>query len=401
MRRVVEEDADLDIPGLPLPRSVDRLTSMPPRSEPPDFKLQTLYLNARRLAELAGGQSVQQVVSAGSQFDSLDKLGLNARIGSLGRVMRDWLWENRASVLRFERLLLTGKLRKGSIFFTERDFYCRNVAPRVRASSATPQMTAKYALAGREVELRLLAHSDHVAPGSAGALLTGRASGLFVVGVVNKIGRQTVDASAVFAGHCVDPSSTDMWPQSPWRTEIQVESINAFAQCGLEAFPHERELKRLKDIPERDIKGAFATLLNEDAVPKDWGGERSDLFTTRVQVRGQRVSASFAFKGPAKFHPMTMADLGKNGDQIDRLLTEPAELLVLQHCHRVLAPVRNMMKAYANQIGNQRSYCVIDGGDTLRILRAYGLCGQTSKPRPPPARDPDDDEPEFDEVDAG
>ena len=72
---------------------------------------------------------------------------------------------------------------------------------------------------------------------------------------------------------------------------------------------------------------------------------------------------------------MTMAELGKNGDQIDRLFSEPAELLVLQHCHEVTHPVRAVMRAYAERISNPRLFCVVDGYDTLRILQAYGKCG--------------------------
>ena len=343
-------------------------------------------MNARRLVELAGDHAVQHALSSVSQAFQTDKIAANVRFGALGRLMRDWLWQNRDSVPRLERLLLTGKLKRGNIFFTERDFYCRNVAPRVRPSSAVPQMMAKYALTDRIIEVRVLTHSDHVVPGSGGALLTGRVGRLFVVGVINEIEHDVVEASAVFAGHCVDLTSDFMFWQSPWTQAVHVERLDAFSRCKDEAFPRERELKALQGIPEEEIKRSFARLLGEDVIPKDWGGERSDLFTTRVHVDGRRVSASFAFKGPSKFHPMTLADLGKNGDQIDRLLTEPAELLVLQHCHLVSTPVRNMMKAYANQLGNQRLYCIIDGSDTLRILRAYEMCGQTSKPQPQPRR---------------
>jgi hypothetical protein len=90
---------------------------------------------------------------------------------------------------------------------------------------------------------------------------------------------------------------------------------------------------------------------------------------------GERISTAFAFKGPAKFHPMTNADLGKNGDQINRLFAEPARLLVLQHCHQITSPVRDTMRAFAQQMGNPRLFCLIDGYDTLRVLKAYGKCG--------------------------
>ncbi len=72
---------------------------------------------------------------------------------------------------------------------------------------------------------------------------------------------------------------------------------------------------------------------------------------------------------------MTMADLGKNGDQINRLFAEPAELLVLQHCHEITPPVRGTMRAFAEQMGNPRLFCLINGYDTLRLLKAYGKCG--------------------------
>jgi hypothetical protein len=79
---------------------------------------------------------------------------------------------------------------------------------------------------------------------------------------------------------------------------------------------------------------------------------------------------------------MSLAVLGKRGDQIDRLFTEPAQLLVLQHCHNVRSEVRGLMKAYAMRQGDPRRFCVIDGPATLKVLRAYNLCGQQSNPMP-------------------
>ena len=93
-----------------------------------------------------------------------------------------------------------------------------------------------------------------------------------------------------------------------------------------------------------------------------------------MRWKDERISTAFAFKGPAKFHPMTVADLGKNGDQINRLFSEPADLLVLQHCQGITPAVRGMMRAFAQQMGNPRLFCLIDGYDTLRLLQAYGKC---------------------------
>src|SRR5262249_33068164 len=139
-----------------------------------------------------------------------------------------------------------------------------------------------------------------------------------------------------------------------------------------------RALEPLRAIPEVEIKNAFAEIVGEPMAPKDWGGERSDLFSSRVILDGNRISSAFVFKGPAQFKPMTLAQLGKNGDQIDRLFSEPADLLVLQHCHEITQPVRATMRAYAQQMGNLRLFCLIDGYDTVRLLRAYKKCGFTS-----------------------
>jgi hypothetical protein len=160
------------------------------------------------------------------------------------------------------------------------------------------------------------------------------------------------------------------------------DGIDSFSAIRNEAQLRKvSDLSTLKTIAESDIKTAFAEIIGEPDVPKDWGGEKSDLFSTRLILDGDRISAAFAFKGPSKFVPMTMAHLGKNGDQIERLFSEPARLLVLQHCHVITPPVRAMMRAFAQQVSNLRLFCLIDGYDTLRLLRAYEKCGlAASKP---------------------
>jgi len=69
---------------------------------------------------------------------------------------------------------------------------------------------------------------------------------------------------------------------------------------------------------------------------------------------------------------MTIASLGKNGDQIDRLAQTAADLMVVQHCHTITAPVVNMLKAYASNFRDPKRYMLIDGLDTIRILRRFG-----------------------------
>ena len=145
------------------------------------------------------------------------------------------------------------------------------------------------------------------------------------------------------------------------------------------------DLDVLKAVPEKKIKQAFAEIISESEVPKDWGGEQFDLRTTVMSVEGQRLRAAIAFKGPARFRPMTIASLGKNGDQIDRLAQTAADLMVVQHCHTMTATVVNMLKAYASNFRDPKRFMLIDGLDTIRILRHFGYL---SLPPPPLARRP-------------
>ena len=70
---------------------------------------------------------------------------------------------------------------------------------------------------------------------------------------------------------------------------------------------------------------------------------------------------------------MKASHLGKNGDQIVRLASEPAQLLILQHCHLVSPAVVTTLRAFAVNPSAPRRYCVIDGPDTYRLLQAYDL----------------------------
>ena len=128
----------------------------------------------------------------------------------------------------------------------------------------------------------------------------------------------------------------------------------------------------MKHVSELAFKTCLAKLLG-DPVKKDWGGEMSDHFTCHLNLMGRRVSGAFLLKGPARFQPMTLNQLGKNNDQIYRLSQEPADVLFVQHCHEIESAVRATLRAFAVQPGRPRRYCLIDGRDSLWLLRAYGL----------------------------
>lgn len=129
----------------------------------------------------------------------------------------------------------------------------------------------------------------------------------------------------------------------------------------------------MQEISERAFKACLCRILG-DRPQKDWGGETSDHFTTHLHLQGRRFTAAFLLKGPGSgFSQMEMTHLGKRGDQIYRLAAEPADMLIVQHCHEIGAPVRATLRAFAVQPSRARRYCVIDGRDSFRLLIAYGL----------------------------
>jgi hypothetical protein len=131
----------------------------------------------------------------------------------------------------------------------------------------------------------------------------------------------------------------------------------------------------LLSVPEAEVKTAICGIIGESAEFRDWGGERSDVFTSRVAYRGRRVHTAMLLKGPAVGPVLYPAGLGKRGDQDMRLFSEPAELLILQFNGRIDSAVHQRLWTLAQNRGmhgERPTVCVIDGTDTARLLRAYG-----------------------------
>jgi hypothetical protein len=168
-----------------------------------------------------------------------------------------------------------------------------------------------------------------------------------------------------------DPKWQDriMW----WNKDFFENFIEDFDEFS-KVLDHEKpaDISLMKDISERSFKRALGQILG-DPTSKDWGGETSDHFTSHLHLKGRRLNAAFLLKGPAHFAPMGLNHLGKNNDQIVRLAHEPADVLVIQHCHEILPAVRSTLRAFAVQPNSARRYCLVDGRDSLWLLQAYGL----------------------------
>lgn len=199
---------------------------------------------------------------------------------------------------------------------------------------------------------------------------------LFAFAYISEVTADTIRAIPYAIGDLVSSQSPMPMPFAS-TLELQPNEIEQFTGMDRTWTPSKAEFARLADIPEYRVKELICDLLGEYDVPKDWGGEENDLFSDRLLIGGKRKTGAFLLKGPAKFHPMTPRDLGKNADQIYRLFNAPAQVYVVQHCHNVGAAVRKTVEAYTlhRSFTAPCRYVIMDGVATAQLLRAHGLWG--------------------------
>jgi hypothetical protein len=149
---------------------------------------------------------------------------------------------------------------------------------------------------------------------------------------------------------------------------ITIEDIDSFSKATKRA-------KKLGPVREDVIKTAFAKIFGEGGKFKDWGGEKSDLYTTKSRVRGKRRPMAIAFKGRGTGGKLVPAKMGKNGDQIGRLFDEPAEVFLVVYCGQIDSSIVSQMHAFAiakKAFNNQETfYGIIDDDDLGRIAAGY------------------------------
>ena len=130
------------------------------------------------------------------------------------------------------------------------------------------------------------------------------------------------------------------------------------------------------DRSEDSIQTAIERILSVPMHKKDWGGEQNDLYTANLIVGGARRESAFLLKGHGlKKAVMEIRDCGANGDQLLRLCASPALLFVVQFVGTVSEAVIADLDGKVRQIrsqGKEACYCIMDGQDTARVLKAYG-----------------------------
>lgn len=158
---------------------------------------------------------------------------------------------------------------------------------------------------------------------------------------------------------------------------IGIDQIASFQKAAEVTPPLVAAISRPLALPERTVKEFVALILGEPRIDKDWGGEPDDLFSTRVVLIDRAVPASFILKGPGKAGPLTISKLGRNGDQLERMLDQPATLFVVQHCDSVRPAVHKALRrgilALRAEGHEEAVGSVWDGSDCARLLVAHGL----------------------------
>jgi hypothetical protein len=128
-------------------------------------------------------------------------------------------------------------------------------------------------------------------------------------------------------------------------------------------------------ISEAEFKKGVQSILAEPGTFTDWGGERNDLYSTRLRIKSSRMAVAFGFKGPGTTGTLTPKKMGKNGDQIQRLFQTDAEVFLIQYWREIDQSVLEQMRTFATvkslADGNRVYYGILDGDDSHRLYRAY------------------------------
>jgi hypothetical protein len=179
------------------------------------------------------------------------------------------------------------------------------------------------------------------------------------------------------------PTKTNPSPQRRIKVTLELPGplvrIQQVTLDDIDSFSKARRVSALESKArhpsERNFKKGFQEIIGEEGSFKDWGGERNDLFTTRLRLGGRRRATAVAFKGPGTTGKLTPAKLGKNGDQIQRLFLSPADVFIVQYWHQIDESVVEQMRYFAAAKSALEArpiwFGVIDGTDSARLIAAY------------------------------
>lgn len=153
--------------------------------------------------------------------------------------------------------------------------------------------------------------------------------------------------------------------------QITIDDIDSFER--VRTVPDNGMLS--EDISESRFKRGLQAILKEPGDFKDWGGEKNDIYSSRLRIKGKRFQAALALKGPAQKGKLVPGKMGKNGDQLQRLFATRADIFLVQYGGVIGESVIEQMQALAvaKSLADRKKirFGVVDGSDSNRIYRAY------------------------------
>ncbi len=160
--------------------------------------------------------------------------------------------------------------------------------------------------------------------------------------------------------------------KKPKITAVTVDDIDSFH--NVRKFSKIDGSLNLEKTPEQQIKTGLQRIIGETQTFKDWGGEKNDLYTNKLWFKGKRRTAAFALKGKATKGTLTPGKMGKNGDQIARLVGSAAEMFFIVYHGKIDESIVSQLETFAlgkSLAGKAIWYGVIDGDDLNRLYQAY------------------------------
>lgn len=154
----------------------------------------------------------------------------------------------------------------------------------------------------------------------------------------------------------------------------QIDSFIKIKECSLEQVQGLLKKGRI-ELSEEDIQVKIEEILNVPFHKKDWAGEQNDLYTNNIYINEKQIQSAFLLKGKGKkARELQIADCGKNGNQILRLFKTCADLYFIQYVGPISEDIIEMAEIHSHDIrrtGKEVKFCIIDGQETARLLRAY------------------------------
>lgn len=353
----------------PALRASDAPAAQTPSAVPAHVRMRlcAFYLSRDRVLGMLDPQRLPVPVLAALQGEDVS-MASALLSNAVGRYLLDAIAAGQVKTL--QQLAFDGELKPGTPFIYDGHFYGKGFAYSNKSPALTLTEKLDEPLAGKTLVFEF--SKNGLLNDTAYTRMSG-STRLFAYGYISAIEADAIRAVPFAIGDLVEGDSPLSLAFSS-SLELRPEDIEQFSGMDKDWSPSKAEFERMRLVPEHAVKELLCDLLGEITVPKDWGGEESDVFSANLTVDGKRRTGAVLLKGPSRFHPMIPTDLGKNGDQLYRLFNIPADIFIVQHCHAIGAAVRKQAEAYAFQRAFTKPCRVVfmDGLTTARLLRAHG-----------------------------